>query len=181
LEGYQTTAGELVIAEVRGFEGEELRSVSMRDVVRTIAGRAHELGVGVIYGDQREDASLTAMFAEENMAFDPIPWTDVSKDDAFQALRRLMRERKLLLPVNEKLLRQCRNVKARLLPSGRTKYETNGKDYLSALVTLAHRVVSGHIGGPPHEPFDADAASERVARQIFVDDGWPSQRGLGGW
>jgi len=160
LEGYQTTAGELVIAEVRGFEGAELRDISMRDVVRTIAGRAHARGVQVIYGDQREDASLTAMFAEENVAFDPIPWTDVSKDDAFQALRRLMRERKLLLPADEKLLKQCRNVKARLLPSGRTKYETNGKDYLSALVTLAHRVVTGHIGELPDSNAAANAWSD---------------------
>lgn len=162
LEGYQTTAGELVIADVRGFEGDELRNVSMRDVVRTIAGRAHTLGVRVIYGDQREDASLTSMFAEEGIAFDPIPWTDVSKDDAFQALRRLMRERKLLLPEHEKLLKQCRNVKARLLPSGRTKYETNGKDYLSSLVTLAHRVVTGHIGELP----DPNAAYNAWADDI---------------
>jgi hypothetical protein len=181
LEGHQTTASELVITAVRGFEGAELRDVSMRDVVRTIAGRAHSLGVRVIYGDQREDASLLAMFAEEGVTFDPIPWTDVSKDDAFQALRRLMRERKLLLPNDERLLRQCRSVKARLLPSGRTKYETNGKDYLSALVTLAHRVVSGHIGECVLPKYDPEAAADRLESQIFGDDGWPGVHGAGGW
>lgn len=172
LEGYQSTASELVITDVRGFEGNELRNVSMRDVVRTIAGRAHTLGVQVIYGDQREDASLTSMFAEEGVTFDPIAWTDVSKDDAFQALRRLMRDRKLILPEHEKLLRQCRTVKARLLPSGRTKYETNGKDYLSALVTLAHRVVSGHIGDLPDPNAAWNAWADEFNNSPVRDPHW---------
>jgi hypothetical protein len=167
LEGYQTTSLELVVTDARGFGGADLRNVTMRDVVKQIAARAHALGVHTVYGDQREDASLQSMFAEEGVRFDPIPWTEVSKDDAFQALRRLMRDRKMILPDHAQLRRECETVKARLMPSGRIKYDTNGKDYLSALVTLAHRVVSGHIGVPLGEPFDYAARSDEISRQIY--------------
>jgi hypothetical protein len=146
IEGWQSQLGELVIESAHAFEGAELRGLKMSQVVDQIATRAHGLGVRVVFGDQREDASLISMFGERSIVFDSIPWSEQSKDTAFKALNRLLRDR-MLIPCNhEKLVNQCRTARVRLMPSGRVKYETNGKDYLSALVTLAHRVVSGHIG-----------------------------------
>lgn len=175
LEGYQTSTGELVIEDAHAFEGVELRGLKMSQVVDHIVSRAHALGVGVVYGDQREDASLISMFGERGIAYDPIAWSDVSKDSAVKALRRLMRDRELILPNHEKLIRQCETAKCRLMPSGRVKYELNGLDYASALVTLAHRVVSGHIGAPMQEPFDAAERSREITGQIAAmreADGW---------
>lgn len=145
IAGRESDAGELVVLECDGFEGERLREVSMRDVVKQVAARAVEWDARSIFGDQREEASLTSMFAEESSALEVLPWSEPSKDEAFQLLRRLMRERRLLLPDHAGLRREISNVKAHLLPSGRTKYATNGLDYASCVVTLAHAAIAGHI------------------------------------
>jgi hypothetical protein len=143
IAGTTTEAAELVVREVGGWDGEALRSVSMRDVVRTIAERAKRWRASVVYGDQREEASLRSLFSEERVGFTSYAWSEPSKDDAMQLLRRLMRERRLCLPDDDRLVRQLVNLKAHLAPSGRVRYLTNGQDYASALITLAHAIVAG--------------------------------------
>jgi hypothetical protein len=143
IAGRESSAGELAVLEADAFEGEVLRRVSMADVVKKIAERAKAWGTHRIFGDQREEASLRSMFAEHDVSLVVYPWTEPSKDVAFQAMRRLMRARKLLLPDHAALRREVGGVKAHLLPSGRTKYATNGLDYLSALVTAMHAMSDG--------------------------------------
>jgi len=143
IAGRESAAGELVVLECDAFEGERLRHVSMADVVKHIADRAKEWDVRRIFGDQREEAALQSLFAQHHVTLETFPWSEPSKDQAFQLLRRLMRERKVLLPEHAGLRREISNVKAHLLPSGRTKYATNGLDFASALVTLSHAVIAG--------------------------------------
>ncbi len=145
IAGRETDAGELDVCEADGFEGKELRRVSMADVVAKIADRAKAWGCSTVYGDQREEAGLKALFAEHNIHLEVITWTEGSKDGAFQALRRMMREGRLCLLEHAKLKRELAGVKARLLPSGRTNYATNGLDYASALVTIAHRIADNRM------------------------------------
>ena len=52
----------------------------------------------------------------------------------------------------EKLRKQMIACKAHLLPSGRTRYATNGLDYLSALITLIHAVNENLISAVPVGP-----------------------------
>lgn len=143
--GRETDEGELDVCEADGIEGKELRQVSMADVVARVAARANAWGTTTIYGDQREEAGLKSLFAEHQIHLEIIPWTESSKDGAFQALRRLMREQRLCLPEHVKLRRELSSVKARLMPSGKTHYATNGLDYASALVTIAHRVAANRM------------------------------------
>lgn len=145
LAGRETSAGELDVLEADGFEGKELRRVSMADVVAKIAARASAWGVTTILGDQREEAGLKSLFAEHDLHLEIVDWSISSKDSAFQALRRLMREERLCLTEHRTLRRELSAVKARLLPSGKTQYATNGLDYASCLVTLAHRVADGRM------------------------------------
>jgi hypothetical protein len=141
--GRTTDRDELLVQEVGGWDGDELRSVSMRDVVRTIATRARQWGARVVYADQREEASLATLFSEEDIGFKSYAWSEPSKDEAMQLLRRLMRERRVSLPDDPRLVRQLVNLKAHLAPSGRVRYLTNGQDYASALITLAHALHAG--------------------------------------
>lgn len=145
IAGRETDQSELDVCEADGFEGKDLRRVSMADVVAKVSARAKAWGTTTIYGDQREEAGLKSLFAEHNVHLEVIPWTEGSKDAAFQALRRLMREQRLCLPEHRALKRELGSVKARLLPSGRTHYATNGLDYASALVTIAHRVAENRM------------------------------------
>lgn len=151
--GRESEAGELVVLECDAFEGERLRHVSMAQVVERIADRAKAWDAARIFGDQREEASLQSMFADHDVALEIFTWSELSKEDAFQLLRRLMREGRLVLPDHAGLRREMTNIKAHLLPSGRTKYATNGLDFASCVVTLAHAAVAGEClrGGDDFE------------------------------
>jgi hypothetical protein len=119
--------------------------MSLADVVEAIAERADEWGVRTVFGDQREEAGLRSLFAEHEIGFQSFAWTEPSKDDAVMWIRRVMRESLLCLSEHERFRRELVGMKARLMPSGRTKYETNGLDYASALVTLAHAALTGDV------------------------------------
>jgi hypothetical protein len=67
IAGRESDAGELVVLEADAFEGEQLRRVSMADVVSRVSERAKAWDVGRIFGDQREEASLRSMFAEHQI------------------------------------------------------------------------------------------------------------------
>src|SRR5262249_51664968 len=91
LGGYDTTATQLVVLEASGWEGEALRHVSMSGIVEHVAARARAWGTSTVFGDQREEASLTALFAKERITFRSFAWSEPSKDVAVQRLRTMMR------------------------------------------------------------------------------------------
>lgn len=144
--GRETDGQELVVLEAGGWDGAELRRVSMHTIVRTIAARAKHYGVRYVFGDQREEAGLKALFSQQGTILKTFAWSETSKDDAVMRLRRAMRERSLFLPSEPPTLkRELLGMKARLMPSGRITYATNGLDYASALITLMHAVVAGDV------------------------------------
>jgi hypothetical protein len=140
LGGKCSSDDEFVVSDVGGWSGAELRNESMASIVEHISDRAKALGTVTVFGDQREEASLRSLYAQRDISFVSFPWSEQSKDSAVMLLRRLMRERKLLLPHHDTLRRELRDLKARLMPSGRVRYETNGRDYASALITLCHAI-----------------------------------------
>lgn len=135
----------LVVRTVRAFEGPELRTTTAEQVVERIAAAAHRIGARTVFGDQREEAALKSLFAQRELQLKSYAWTEQSKDDAVQLLRRLMRERRLSLPEHPKLRAELIGMKARLVPSGRIRYETNGLDYASCLITLCHAIGERHL------------------------------------
>lgn len=145
IAGWCTSDGRLAVCEVDAFDGDRLRGLSMDTVVATIAKRARAWGVATVYGDQREEAALRALFGQHRIDFRSYAWSEPSKDTAMQLLRRLMRERRLALCDHAQLRRELTGLRARLVPSGRIRYETNGLDYASALITLAHAMAAEHF------------------------------------
>lgn len=168
IAGRVTTAREFVILEVGGWSGAELRSVSMNDIVAKISERARAWKTSTVFGDQREEASLRSMFAKAGVSFISYAWTEPSKDEAVMLLRRMLRDSTLHLPEHEVLRRELTTLKARLLPSGRTRYETNGFDYASALITLMHAAAAGHT---PYVHMESCAQPQNVRRRMFAG-GW---------
>ncbi len=147
IAGRETDQGELAVLEVGGWEGEELRHVSMATIVETIANKAKEHGARRVFGDQREEAALRELFAQQELQLVTFAWSEPSKDESVMLLRRMMREAKLSLCEHATMRRELTSMKARLVPSGRTRYETNGLDYASALITLMHAAVAGETLG----------------------------------
>lgn len=138
-------AGGFAIEEIGGWEDEQLRGLSMSTVCDTLAARARKWGTHRIFGDQREEAALTALFRERSILLKTYAWTESSKDAAVTLLRRLFRERQVSLCEHPRLRRELIGMKARLMPSGRTSYATNGLDYASCLITLAHGAVERDV------------------------------------
>lgn len=145
ISGQTTDADEVVVQRIGGWAGPALRQVSMAQVVATIAAEAKAVGARVVYGDQREEAALRALFAQHQVRLRSFAWTEPSKDDAVMVMRRTMRERKLLLPEHFDTRRELTQMTARLMPSGRTSYKTNGLDFASALITLFHAIDSKEL------------------------------------
>jgi hypothetical protein len=181
LAGRETDQKELAVQEVGGWEGEELRHVSMATIVETISDKAKEFGTSTVYGDQREEAALRSLFSEHGINLVTFAWSEPSKDEAVMLLRRVMRDGTLSLCEHATLRRELTSMKARLMPSGRTSYATNGLDYASALITLAHAAVAGEVlTGDCGYTLTAedDAALARIGDDYFTSH-WSGSRGFG--
>ena len=73
------------------------------------------------------------------------------------------------------LRREMGGIKAHLLPSGRTKYATNGLDFASCVVTLAHAVVADDF-----VPGNGDGPSVLDVNKRFAGASiWSGMRGRG--
>jgi hypothetical protein len=135
--GHEARGG-LVVDKIGGWSDSNLRDLSLDNVVNEIALECRARSITRVWGDQREEAGLEVLFRQQRLSFESFAWTNPSKHDAFTMLRRLLRDRRVQLVEHATLQTQMRTCKARLLPGGATSYETNGLDYLSALITLIH-------------------------------------------
>ena len=147
----------------------------LREIVTRVVDLARMLNTRMVYSDQREEAALRLLFEESGLELMSYAWSEGSKQEAVSILARWMSERRLIvlpakehsdaaggdLPAREsgsaRLRREMLSIKARLLPSGRVQYSTNGLDIASCLVTLAHASGAGdfNVGQPANALFDA--------------------------
>lgn len=141
--GVELADGSVQLKHIDAFEGAALHDLDMSDVVQSIARQAKPFKARRVFGDQRESASLKVLFGQQGCQFKDFAWSARSKDLAVQLLRRMLRERKLILPPHDELRREMVELQARLQPSGVIQYETNGRDYVALLLTLAHAIEAG--------------------------------------
>lgn len=147
--GRFTPEGGFAALEVGGWGAKDQHHVSLASIVDTIAERAAHWGTRTVFSDQREAAALEELFAQRNVRLQIFTWSEPSKDDAVMLLRRMMRERRVWLCEHATMRTELVQMKARLLPSGRTHYQTNGLDFASTLITLAHAFVAGEVRTGP--------------------------------
>jgi hypothetical protein len=143
--GVELDAGSIQIKTVEAFEGAALKDLDMGDVVEHISATARRNGARKVFGDQREAAALTSLFRKQGLVFKDYAWSSGSKDRAVQLLRRMMRERKLILPAHTELRREMVELQARLQPSGLIQYATNGRDFVALLLCMAHAIEAGAL------------------------------------
>ncbi len=147
IAGYTTDKGELLVEHIEGWEADAIGPDTDYDTIcSSVTALATRFQTGEVYGDQCEQTSIKGLLGRRNKHYIPIPWTRQSKHDAITLLRRLMRTGRLLIFVeHDKLKKELLECKAEKTPSGDTRYETNGLDYLSALISAAHAVNEGHL------------------------------------
>lgn len=154
---FENTDASLRITEIGGWSGPDLKRVTYEQICDKLAERAKALKVETIYGDQREEAGLRALLSKRNVGFRSIAWTQSSKDEAAQLLRKLMRAREIGSIEHPIFEREVLGLKARLTPSGNIAYDTNGKDYVSALITFAHVLAERGTWSGPFLAIDASS------------------------
>jgi len=149
LSGRLTKDGHVIVDSVDGFSDEQLRGVNMNIVADRICEHCIRVQCRTVFADQYEQAALNGLLQTRGCELISYSWSEVSKEHAVLAVRRWMRERKLHVgcegPYVDRLKRELCGMRARLLPSGRTSYPTNGLDFAAALLTLAHAEVKGDV------------------------------------
>jgi hypothetical protein len=145
--GRVSDRGEVAIEEIGGYDGKAQEGATSEDAVHAIADVARRWGVTNVFGDQGSGSgALTVLFAQQGLAYQPFIWTLKSKADAVLALRRMMRNRALYVREHPAMKAQMLRLKAHLTDAG-IKYDTNGEDYVSALITVMHALLAGAIWG----------------------------------
>lgn len=136
----ETRDGGIKFFEVWSSKDAHLSIVLEKIEKLALAYRARE-----VFGDQREAVTLSSILAKAGLQFTAYKWSEPSKADAIQTLRRLFVETKIELPDHQSLKAELTTLRSKKSPSGRELYLTNGKDHASLLITLAHAVNDGKI------------------------------------
>lgn len=161
-------------------EGERFASTLRFEWVREVTGRVGAAqvvdqivrdGAGArVVGDQREQYSLGALFAQRGASFTPIAWTAPNKPAAVELVRRWMLDRQLWLPSEQvgvemrphaKLRNELLTFEEKITQSGQLTYGARGRnhdDYVALLVTAALAEQNGLLSQSP--------AGRRVERSI---------------
>lgn len=128
----------LRVAEIGGWENQELAQTSIEQVVARIAERAVAWGATSVYSDQRESTSLGALFTQRELLFKPYVWSQPSKEEAIRFLRRMLRESTLSIVPHAGMRREMLSLAYRFTRSGGLEYQTRGRDWISTLITIGH-------------------------------------------
>lgn len=151
----------LRIAEVGGWEGENMREIGVEGIVRQLSARLHSWGCATLFADDFESAGLTGLFRQQGINYQPYAWTEDSKRDAIGGtLKRMVRSRGISIVPHAELYRELLSIREVPRPRERWGYETGGLDYASALIAIMHALNdpetigvyerSARIEGAPH-------------------------------
>jgi hypothetical protein len=123
---------------IDGVEGHFFDHGDARDVVARAAEAGRLLGAEVAHSDQREELALKAMFANEGLGFYSHPWTQPTKIQAIERLRRLAADNRISIEPHEKMKRELLAFEEKATPNGSFTYAGRGgehDDYVALLVT----------------------------------------------
>lgn len=145
----------LFVSGVDAFEGRFGSDVSFDAVVAHVAGLARARGVARIFGDQYLAFALSSGFAKYGIAYVEKAWTQPTKIEALSTLRRLLRERTLVVEPGsqaELLRKELLTLREVLLPSKvfTVQARRSGRghaDRASLLLMLARAVAEGDVQG----------------------------------
>lgn len=160
---------------MKGIEGGFWRSVTADKIVEAIKAERDAWGAWGVVGDQRENFSLSALFAQKGIRYISLPWTSANKPGAVELVRTWMRERTLWLPreqvkdnetrPHDRLRRELLAFEEKLTPSGQITFGARGKahdDFVALLITAALAEQNRLLSLSPSAP--------RIQR--YIPPGW---------
>jgi hypothetical protein len=148
---------------VAGFDPTEARALGSAGIVSRVATVARLRDIEVVHGDQRESFSLQAEFRREKMRLQIHDWTDTSKVEAVELVRKWFREGVIALPPHETMRRELLSFEEKITAKGAYTFGARGSghdDFVSLLLTAAMASISGGLrarlprpeGATPRKP-----------------------------
>jgi hypothetical protein len=156
---HRPPAPRLVVSNVGSFTGEQVRAMGFAMVVAHLAAMAREYGATTAKGDVYNSGPLETEFGRHGIAFKGEHWTADQKVSAASTLRRLLRERDLVIPPGERtdaLKRQILELEEHFLPSGRLTISMrrsggSHSDECASLMLLCKVETAGGLSGSPYK------------------------------
>lgn len=169
----------LRLHEIDGWDGKLVGQVTLAEIVRTIAERCHAWGARQVFGDSREEAALSGLFSQHRITrFQSFAWSQPSKAEAVDTIRRLMRERALSIVSHETMRRQLVAYSYKLTAGGGISYAGRGAhdDYAALCVTLGHMLNDAELVGGNTDNARRVDGSPTLARRggrLIHEEGYP--------
>ena len=133
---------------VAGFDPTEARALGSAGIVSKVAAVARKHGAEVAHGDQRDAFSLSSEFRRERLRLAIHNWSNTSKVDAVEIVRRWFREGIISLPQHETMRRELLSFEEKITSQGAYTFGARGSghdDYVSLLLTAAMANISGSL------------------------------------
>lgn len=132
-------------------------TMSAEDVVNQLAIVCQSHDIKVVIADQRDEFTLSSMFATKRLKYIAIDWTNASKGTAVERLRRWFTEQMIQLPDDQSLRDQLKKFEEKYTPSGNITYAARGSghdDRVALLLTTAMAEIQGHLPRARQETLD---------------------------
>lgn len=142
----------LVVGPIAAWEGKFSGHVSAEQIVDRIAYTCRRIGANQVVSDQREELALESLFRARGVRFQSIAWTADNKAFAVERLRRLLVERRIILPADETLKRELYGFSEKVTPSGTITFGARSSghdDRVALLITSMLAEQHGLLRGTP--------------------------------
>jgi hypothetical protein len=141
----------VLINQVFGFKGKEIREIGMDAVIKAIADEAKNAGCSYVFGDQYGAAFLIPLLRRHGVAMRRFAHSTNSKHEAVLTIRWLMRDRMLQITdhsaMQADLVGYPRRIAGGKILYGHTPKTGHHYDHASSIITMAHALNGISLNG----------------------------------
>lgn len=142
----------LAVTDMGAFDGAFRQGHTSDSLLDELAAKAKRAGAQTVVADTHERGLLEHGFHARGLTFQPMPWSATSKPDAVSRFRRLLSDRDIILPDDERLKKELNSFQQKLMPSGHVTYaarSTGKDDRIAVILTGIMADISGAIERSP--------------------------------
>lgn len=155
----------VAVTEIMSWGDSASSKMDVVDVTNELAEACKARGIKKVVSDQCLFSAIGGQLQRKGIQFKEYHWNPDSKEQAVTLLNLMARARSLSLPHHIELKREIGIVQARAMPSGRYHFDTNGRDHVSALITLAHALGDPDVLGHYERSLRLSGVSHSMNRQ----------------
>lgn len=126
----------VVVEEVFGWRAPRGEVLSVENTCEKVAYLCAKWGTHLVFTDQKDFDTLSAIFLRKGVVLCGVPWTNSSKNEKFRLFRSLCMDKRVELPNDTTLLAQLESICIKLTPSGAESFMGRGADDRAFAVVL---------------------------------------------